>query len=219
MTIHLENEVQKLKKMLLTLATLTEEQVEQAVSALNTRNISLAEDVIKRDAEVDQMEIDLEEECLKIFALYQPVANDLRYVVAVLKINDDLERIGDYAVNIAERARFLSQQPEHLLPVDFGPMVEKTRAMLRKALDAMIKREPDLARKVLEADEDVDNIHKDNFTKVQKAIVAHPERVELLIQLLSVSRYVERIADLATNIAEDVIYMVQGRIVRHRNAS
>lgn len=216
MTIHLETEIHKLRKMLLSLATLTEDQVEQAASALASRDTGVAEDVIGRDADVDQMEVDIEEECLKILALYQPVAFDLRYVIAVLKINDNLEQIGDYAVNIAERVLFLSQQPDFKLPIDISAMVEKTRAMLRESLDAAVDKNCPLARNVIESDIEVDQIHRENFANVQQAIKDNPQRVESYVQLLSISRYIERIADLATNIAEDVVYMVEGKIVRHR---
>ena len=158
----------------------------------------------------------MEEECLKILALHQPVAIDLRFVVAVLKLNSDLERIGDLAVNIAERAQFLSTREPVPVPLDFGGMAQATRNMLRRALDALVNMDIGAAWEVLKSDDVVDEINREMFVQVQDGIRKHPDMLEALIHLLSASRHLERIADLATNIAEDVIYMVDGEIVRHR---
>jgi len=161
------------------------------------------------------MEVDLEEDCLKILALHQPVAIDLRFIVAVLKINSDLERIGDEAVNIAERARFLSSKEKLDFLLDFPPMAEKVQSMLNKSLRSLVDMDSRAAREVCISDDEIDAINKQMFIKVQERMKIHPEEIERLIPLLSVSRYLERIADHATNIAEDVIYMVEGVITRH----
>jgi phosphate transport system protein len=213
---HLHREIEKLKTMLLSLGTDVEENVYRAVKALDERDAALAEQVIGGDGQVDRFEVYLEEECLKILALHQPVAIDLRFVIAVLKINNDLERIGDLAVNIAERARFLAGRDALDVPFDFMGMADKTRAMLKKALDALVNMDPRMARDVCAADDEVDALNREMYGRIQKSMQQHPDRIDGLINYLGVSRYLERIADHATNIAEDVIYMVDGDIVRHR---
>jgi phosphate transport system protein len=211
----LHREIDSLKKMILALGARVEENVYKAVRALEERNRGLAEEVIAADAEVDQEEVDVEEECLKVLALYQPVASDLRMIVSLLKINSDLERVGDLAVNIAERALFLSTQNRPNIPLDFTKMVEKTRGMLRMSLDALVNRDAGIAHEVMGADDEVDEINREMYVLIQAAIRKDPDRLESLIHLLSCSRHLERIADHATNIAEDVIYMIEGEIVRH----
>jgi phosphate transport system protein len=158
----------------------------------------------------------LEEECLKILALHQPVAIDLRFVIAVLKINNDLERIGDLAVNIAERALFLTSQKPVDIPFDFMGMSEKTKIMLKMSLDALVNMDAKMAHDVCALDDGVDAINRRMYQQVQEGILENPEQIGSLIHCLSTSRHLERIADHATNIAEDVIYMVAGEIVRHK---
>lgn len=158
----------------------------------------------------------VEEDCLKILALHQPVAIDLRYIISVLKINNDLERTGDLAVNIAERAAFLATQERLEIPFDFSGMAEKAQSMLKRSLDALVKMDADLAREVCASGDEVDAINRDMYIQVQEGIRKHPKRLECLVHILSVSRHLERVADLATNIAEDVIYVIKGEIVRHR---
>ena len=213
---HLHREIEKLKTMLLSLGTDVEENVYKSVKALDERNAALADQVIGADGQVDRSEVYLEEECLKILALHQPVAIDLRFVIAVLKINNDLERIGDLAVNIAERARFLASRDALDVPFNFMGMADKTRAMLKKSLDALVNMDPRMARDVCAADDEVDALNREMYGRIQKSMQQHPDRIDGLIHYLGVSRYLERIADHATNIAEDVIYMVDGDIVRHR---
>jgi len=178
----------------------------------------LAARVIEQDRQIDRMEIDVEEECLKILALHQPVAIDLRFIVAVLKINNDLERIGDLAANIAQRAAFLSQRDRISIPFDFAGMAAKTQAMLRDALNALVEMDAEVALGVCARDDEVDEIDRQMYSQVEAAILQHPEYIDSLINLLGVSRQLERIADHATNIAEDVIYMIKGEIVRHHVA-
>jgi len=216
MTLHFERELEGLKKRILSLGAMVEERVRMAIKAMETRDRKLAKKVIDADDEVDQMEVDVEEECLKILALYQPVAIDLRFIVAVIKINNDLERIGDIAVNIAERAAFLATQIKVDIPFDFAGMAEKTQLMLKKSLDSLVNMDSNLAWEVGAADDEVDAINRDMYLQVQEGIRKDIDRMECLIHLLQVSRHLERIADHATNIAEDVIYMISGEIVRHR---
>ncbi len=216
MSVHLQREIENLKKRILHLSAVVEESVQRAVRALDQRDGSLAKRVIEDDIEIDKLEVDVEEECLKILALHQPVAIDLRYIIAVLKINNDLERIGDLAVNIGERAAFLSTQEKLKIPFDFSGMTGKVQSMLKRSLDALVKMDTNLAREVLASDDEVDAMNREMYIQVQGGIRRHPERLESLIHALSASRHLERIADLATNIAEDVIYMIKGEIVRHR---
>jgi phosphate transport system protein len=216
MSKHLQTELDKLNKKIMTVSALVEENLANAVKAVDVRNEGVARQVIDRDLEIDQAEVDVEEECLKILALYQPVAIDLRYIVAVMKLNNDLERIGDLAVNVAERALFLSHVSPPEIPFDFDAMAQKSRVMLKKALDALVNMDEDLAAEVCALDDEVDAMNRDMYEKVKKAIREQPEQLDSLIHLLSISRHLERIADHATNIAEDVMYMINGKIVRHK---
>jgi phosphate transport system protein len=161
----------------------------------------------------------VEEECLKVLALHQPVAADLRFVVAVLKVNNDLERVGDLAGNIASRAKFFVDHPTVAVPEEITTMADAARAMLRHSLNAVVQLDTDLARQVLRDDEDVDTRHAKIFSMVELKMIelVQPDEIKAQIQILSVSRCLERIADLATNIAEDVIFMVDGDVVRHRS--
>jgi len=211
----LNREIEKLKRQILSLGAIVEDRVNQAVKALQERNAKLAQLVIDGDPEIDQMEVDLEEECLKILALHQPVAIDLRFIIAVLKINNELERIGDLAVDIAERAAFLATQKPIESPIDFAIMCEKTISMLKKSLDSLVNRDATIALEVCATDDAVDAINRQMYRKIEENILKYPEQIDAYIHLLSSSRHLERIADHATNIAEDVIYMITGDIVRH----
>jgi phosphate transport system protein len=215
MSRHLEREFEQLKKDILTLGAMAEGAVHQAVSAFATRDSHLAEKIIAGDLKIDHYEVEIEENCLKILALHQPVAIDLRFIIAVMKINNDLERIADLAVNIAERSISLANLPPVAVDLDFAAMAKKVEGMLRVSLDALVNRDVNLGRQVLESDDDVDAIHRQMYKLVQNAILERPEHIDALIQTLAISRYLERIADHATNIAEDVIYLINGEIVRH----
>ncbi len=216
MGVHLQRELDNLKKAILTLSAMAEQSVRDATLAVTKRDEALARSVIEKDVELDQMEVEIEETCLKILALHQPVAIDLRFIIAVLKINSDLERVGDLAVNVAERAVFLATQPKVDAVFDFATMADKAKTMLKQSLDALVNFDAKLAYAVCQSDDEIDALNRDMYLMVQQAIHLHPEHTESLIHILSTSRHLERIADHATNIAEDVIYMVQGEIVRHR---
>lgn len=216
MARHLETELDSLKRKLLALSAIVEENVGRSVRALARRDEHLANELIESDREIDLIEVELEEDCLKILALHQPVAIDLRVVIAALKINNDLERIGDLAVNIARRAIDLAKFKPIEAPFDYDTMAKRTRAMLRKALDSLIDMDLEAAYEVSRMDDEVDAINKSMYGKVFEKIRANPNDVETLILYLSASRHLERIADYATNIAEDVIYMIDGSIVRHQ---
>ena len=216
MPVRLQKELQKLKKRILSLGAMVEERVRMAIKAVETRDEKLAKRIIEMDREIDENEVEVEEECLKILALHQPVAVDLRFISAVIKINNDLERIGDQAVNIAERVVSIARRPPVTVPFDYKLMAEKTETMLKESLDALVNLDADLAHKVCLKDDEVDDINREIYDKVKEAIRSHPDRVGYMINLLLVSRHLERIADLTTNIAEEVIYLIEGEISRHR---
>jgi phosphate transport system protein len=211
----LHKEIDRLKQHLLALAALVEERVGNAVKAVETRDTDLATQIIESDTEIDDLEVELEEECLKVMALHQPVAIDLRLIISVLKINNDLERIGDLAVDIAERGRYLATHEDVEHPFDFLGMSQKTQHMLQKSLDALVNLDIEMATEVCAVDDAVDDIHSDMYTKIEESIKANPQYIRQYTSYLSVSKYLERIADHTTNIAEDVIYLVEGNIVRH----
>ena len=206
-----------LKERILRLGTLVEEAISKSITALINRDTSLAQRVIANDSEIDAMEVEVEEECLKMLALYQPVAADLRFVVAALKINNDLERMGDLARNIAKRVTQLEGGDPYDLPPEIRTMATQAQEMVRQCLDAVVKRDPTLARQVREEDDIVDEARQRVQRRVLQGIKDQPENVENLLRINSVSKHIERIADMATNIAEDVVYMVEGDIVRHRS--
>jgi phosphate transport system protein len=216
MTRHIERQIDHLKQQVLIIGTLVEEAISKAITALINLDVPLAQRVIESDAEIDRMEVEVEEECLKILALYQPVAADLRYVVAALKMNNDLERMGDLAKNIAKRVGQLAQGDQADLPPQIRPMAIKTQEMVKQCLEAVINADPALARYVREQDDIVDNARQEIRDQVLEGIKANPENTDNLLRINAVSKHFERLADMATNVAEDVIYMVEGDIVRHR---
>ena len=210
------HELERLEKQLLTLTAVVEESVQQSIKALSGHDRELAEKVIANDKQINRLEVDLEEECLKVLALHQPVANDLRMVVAILKINNDLERIADQAVNICERALAVMDAPgKFICPLELDVMAKKVIDMLEKSLDSLVNADLELARTVLDLDDEVDTIHSQNYRSFKDYVREHPESVDAVLNFLTVSRHLERVADLATNIAEDVIYLNKGEIVRH----
>lgn len=218
MSLVFANEVEKLKRRILAMSAQVEESVILAVRALLTRDENLAEQVIRGDYNVDQAEVEVEEDALKILALYQPVAMDLRFLTAVLKINNDLERIGDLAANIAKRAVKLCKAPAALVPEQMVESADRARDMVRDSLNAFVQMDADLARAVCGADDRIDRLCREVRTTLEKEIAAHPEHLSSYLDMLLASRNIERIGDHATNIAEDVIYLVEGVIVRHRGA-
>ena len=215
MTIHFHRELEKLKRMILSLGAMVEDRVRKAGKAVNMIDAVLARQIIKTDIEIDEMEVEVEEECLKAMALYQPVAVDLRFLVAVIKINNELERIGDQAVNIAERVLIIAKQPRHDYLFDYSSMSRTAENMLKMSLDALVNLDVDLALKVCAMDDEVDKIKKKAYDKIKKGMHKYPNHLGYMINLFLVSRHIERLADHTTNIAEEVIYMIEGKIIRH----
>ena len=215
MSKHLMRDLEKVKKTILTMGSVVEDAMNRAITAVTYRRPELAEDVLRGEDAINLMEIEIEEECLKILALHQPVAADLRFIIAMLGVNRDLERMGDLAVNIAERALYLAAHDPIQVPINFPEMMNKVRAMVRESLDALVNLDAPLARGVCRKDDEVDEINRQMFTILEDLIRREPETVDRAIHTLSVSRHLERIADLATNIAEDVVFMVEGEVIRH----
>jgi phosphate transport system protein len=215
MTKHFRKELESIKKRILTLGALVEDRVRLAVQSVDQIDAEIAGRIIKTDFEVDAMEVEVEEECLKVLALHQPVAVDLRFIIAVIKINNDLERIGDQAVNIAQRVEVIAKRPKPPFMFDYSVMAEKVQRMLKMSLDAFVNLDVDTAYKVITMDDEVDQIKNEAYDKIKQAIQDLPERVGYYINLLLISRHLERLADHATNVAEEVIYLVEGEIFRH----
>ena len=209
------NELENIKKRILALGAMVEERVQMAIKAIDTNDSDLAQEIIKKDYEIDETEVELEEECLKVLALHQPMAIDLRFVIAVIKINAELERIGDQAVNIAERVDVTAKREQLDFYFDYSSMGEKAQAMLKMSLDALINLDYDLAFKVVMMDDEVDRIKSEAYDKIKKAMSENPDKIGYLINLFLISRHLERLADHATNIAEEVVYLVEGEIIRH----
>ncbi len=219
MNIHLLKEVVKLKTRILELSNMVELAVRSSVAAIIEHDIVLAQQVIKNDRKIDYKELEIEEECLKILALYQPLAGDLRYVIACLKVNNDLERIGDLAANIAKCVNIVAEYPTGELQLDFKPMMNITRGMLKDTLDALIHNDEELALKVLKKDDEVDQYNRQMLKKLETMIIEQPEKTPYFIKLMNVSKHLERIADYTTNISEDIVYMIRGDTIRHGGLS
>lgn len=218
MRAQLDRDLGQLRREILNLGHRVERASNDAVKALIDGNRVLAERVIAGDAAIDRLEVKIEEDCLAVLALHQPVATDLRHVVSALKVNNDLERVGDLAVNLAHRAVDLMQMEEMYVPIDLAPMSTLVRRMLHDSIHALVLSDPVLARATITRDEKVDAIHRRTFELVESTVLRRPESVKRCTCLLSASRNLERIADLATNIAEDVVFMVQGEVIRHQRA-
>jgi phosphate transport system protein len=218
MSIHLNRELDKLKRRILLLGGKVEENLEAALEALKNKDSQKAKLIEDNDIYIDELEIEIEEECLKILALHQPVAVDLRFIVSVLKINNDLERIGDLAVKIARRAdRIVSfQAVADMYPID--EMAAEVIKMLHNSLDALVNQDSRLANSILAADNKIDSFNKDIIKRSKTQYAENSFDIETFVGVIDVSRGFERVADHTTNIAEDVIYMVEGRIVRHGRA-
>jgi phosphate transport system protein len=211
----LAREIDKLKEKLLALGGQVERSLALAISAVERRDVEAATQVIAGDAAIDRMEIDVEEECLKLLALHQPVAVDLRFIVTVLKVNNDLERIGDHAASLADHAILIADQPDVAFVFDFPVMARKAQTMLKQSLDALVFQDAELAIQVRGADDEIDEINRNMYRAVEREIMRQPDRTPVYTNHIGVSRCLERIADLATNIAEDVIYLTTGQIARH----
>ncbi len=218
MAKHLQRDLESLRRDLLALAGLVEEIIHKAILALQTRDVRLAREVIAGDAQIDHEENHLAEECLKLLALHQPVAIDLRRIVSTMMITIDLERMGDLSEEIAERAVCLASPPHFPVPARLQRMTDLTTTMVRNSLDAFVNLNKEEAQAVLRMDDEVDRYNVEIIQEVMQQMKSAPHLIEAGLSMFSATRHLERIADHATNIAEDVIYLIEGEIVRHRLA-
>ena len=207
-------EIENLKKRFLVLGGLVEDRVRKACRVISTRDLEMAEKIISSDWEVDEMEIEIEEECLKILALHQPVARDLRLIIAIIKINNELERIADIAVNISKRVQTITKDSTLAFTIDYSEMSQRVLSMLKMSLDSLVSENADLARQVFFDDDDVDEMRNQVYHTIVNKMNNEPGHAACMLNLYLLSRHLERIGDRATNIAEEVIYLVEGEIVR-----
>jgi phosphate transport system protein len=212
---HFDQELEQLKSKLLAMSALVEAAVYRSITAVVQKDKKLAEEVLQNEPRINKMEIDVDELSISLLALQQPMARDLRLIVAALKINTDLERMGDLAVSIAERAMNLMKDPVVQAQVDIPYIGGLVQSMVRKALDAFVHRDPDLARSVLSSDDAVDNMRTACYHELVSFMEQDPQHIQQALALLSITRNLERIADHSTNIAEDVLFLVKGVDVRH----
>jgi phosphate transport system protein len=214
---HFETDLQALKNRLLNMGAMVEERVHGAIQALMERNLEGAEAIAHGDEEVNALQIEIDDRCLKLLALQQPMASDLRLITAAMKINADLERIGDQAVNIAEQAVRILAHPPLKPMIDLPRMAQIAEKMTRESLDAFVRKDAKLARAILARDDEVDQLKDQVFRVLLTYMMADPGTIERALGLILVSRHLERIADHATNIAEDVIFVVEAKDVRHHH--
>lgn len=212
---HFHEELARLKTQLLEMSGLAEELVDQAMRALRERDAELAKEVVRRDNDLDAMEIAVDDMCIHLLALQQPLARDLRLITMAMKISNDLERVGDHAVNIAEAVSHLAEAPVYLEFAEIEEMGRLATEMLSDALDTFVRADPEGAREVCRRDDRVDGLHESLFRILLTHMMEDPRRIGASMSLFLVSRNLERIADLATNIAEDVVFLVEGRNIKH----
>jgi phosphate transport system protein len=216
MSIHLRRDLEALHQHILTMCTAVKDVVHKAVEDLDKPDALVSQAIVDCDDEIDRWDVRVEEDCLKILALHQPVADDLRRVSAVMKIGWELERVADVAVNIAERAAGLAAAPKIAVPEKFHEMADTALDMLRKSLDAFVAKDSQLAREICTQDDRVDVLNRLIIDELLQIMKSSRELIEPAIHLFSASRHIERVADHATNIADDVVYLVEGEIIRHR---
>jgi phosphate transport system protein len=217
MTMHLQRDLDNLRKSILLLGAKVEENINHAIRLQLTRNLSTTAEMRAAEADINDMEVSIEEECLKVLALHQPVAVDLRFIIVVLKVNNDLERMGDQAINVLERMEFLSGHPRIDKELEFKAMGELVKAMVKSCLDALVRQDVVLAKEVRKMDDKVDAIHAAMFAKLREVMATDAALIAPCLSLLTISSNFERISDLATNIAEEVIFMQEGEVVRHKS--
>jgi phosphate transport system protein len=212
---HFHEELEALKQTLLAMGGLVEDQIRRVMKALLERDDAMAQEVIERDRQVNSYDVEVDEQCVSLLALYQPAAGDLRFITTAMKIVTDLERIGDQAVNIAQRVLELNREPQLKPYIDLPRMAEKAQRMVKESLDAFVARDTALARQVCGEDSEVDLLKEQIFRELLTFMMEDPRTIPRAIRLILISRFIERVADHATNIGEMVVYLVEGKMVRH----
>jgi phosphate transport system protein len=215
MARHFHEELDGLKQTLLAMGALVEEQIRRAMRALVDRDDNGAQDVLARERQVNQYDVEIDEKCVELLALYQPAAGDLRFITTAMKIVTDLERIGDQAVNIAQRVIELNREPQLKPYIDLPRMADRAQFMVKESLDAFVARDTALARRVCAEDADVDALNHQIFRELLTFMMEDARTIPRAIRLILVARFLERVADHATNIAEMVVYLVESKMVRH----
>ena len=216
MTKHLERDLNQLSNQISDLGALVAESTSKCMVMLQTFDRGIAKEIVEAEAEVNTTEVEIEEECLKVLALHQPVAGDLRFLIVVLKVNNDLERMGDQVVNIAERVSFLADKERVVADLDFVAMGDLASRMVNQSVKALVKRDSSMAREVLAMDDDLDAMHARTYRVIQDVMAGNPDIVIPAVSYLTISSNLERLGDLATNIAEEIIFMEEGEVIRHR---
>ena len=217
MSMHLERDLSAVRKKLSVLGALVEEGTSKAIEFITSPSPMLDGEISQIEQRVNEMEVDIEEDCLKILALHQPVAADLRFIIAVLKVNNDLERMGDQSMNIVSRVQAIQDQPPLSEVPDFTDMSQQVLNMVRMGLDALIHQDADLARKVVALDDEIDEVHAENYRFLRSQATKSPTAVGAAMSYGTISSNLERIGDLTANIAEDVIFMIDGQVIRHQD--
>lgn len=215
MSIHLQRDLDNLRKDILRLGSLVRESTLKSIELFNTQALSLAEEVNTLELHINELEVEIEENCLKILALHQPVAIDLRFIVVVMKVNNDLERMGDQAVNIAKRVTSLMKEESHTFELPLDAMTDTVQDMVALSLEALVNQDPDLARRVVQIDDLLDDLNAKNYQALRAGVEETPALFSQAMSLATISSNLERIGDLCTNIAEEVIFMVEGKVIRH----
>lgn len=217
MTVHLQRDLDSLKKDIVHLGSLVQNSTQSVVEFLGTKSEQQLQDVLEYEDRINELEVDIEEHCLKVLALHQPVAIDLRFIIVIMKVNNDLERMGDQAVNISHRVKSLMDGPELPISLPIDEMTIAVQRMVSLSLEALVSQDPAIARKVVDMDDIVDDLNAQTYDLIRETIQANPSLVNSAMSMATISSNLERIGDLCTNIAEEVIFMVEGQVIRHQN--
>ena len=217
MTVHLQRDLDSLKKDIVHLGSLVQNSTQSVFEFLGTKSEQQLQDVLEYEDRINELEVDIEEHCLKVLALHQPVAIDLRFIIVIMKVNNDLERMGDQAVNISHRIKSLMDGPELPIRLPIDEMTNAVQKMVSLSLEALVSQDPAIARKVVDMDDIVDDLNAQTYDLIRETIQANPSLVNSAMSMATISSNLERIGDLCTNIAEEVIFMVEGQVIRHQN--
>lgn len=217
MTVHLQRDLDSLKKDIVHLGSLVQNSTQSVVEFLGTKSEQQLQEVLEYEDRINELEVDIEEHCLKVLALHQPVAIDLRFIIVIMKVNNDLERMGDQAVNISHRVKSLIDSPELPISLPIDEMTNAVQKMVSLSLEALVSQDPAIARKVVDMDDIVDDLNAQTYDLIRETIQANPSLVNSAMSMATISSNLERIGDLCTNIAEEVIFMVEGQVIRHQN--
>lgn len=217
MTVHLQRDLDSLKKDIVHLGSLVQNSTQSVVEFLGTKSEQQLQEVLEYEDRINELEVDIEEHCLKVLALHQPVAIDLRFIIVIMKVNNDLERMGDQAVNISHRVKSLIDGPELPISLPIDEMTNAVQRMVSLSLEALVSQDPAIAREVVDMDDIVDDLNAQTYDLIRETIQANPSLVNSAMSMATISSNLERIGDLCTNIAEEVIFMVEGQVIRHQS--